>query len=307
MTIKLTTTAGAPASTPLLILLSLLTVYLVWGSTYYAIRVAIGSIPPMGMLGLRFLVAGVILYAVLRLRGVAAPTRQGWRLSGVVGVLMLFGGTGLVTLAERQASSSVAAMMIAVSPLFAALIGRFWGEKTGGREWLGIGVGLIGIALLNVSELHATPLAAGLLILAPLCWTFGSQWSRHLPLPGGLMNSAAQMTIGGGFMLLLSALLREPWHTPTPASVWALLYLTSVGSLLAYSAYTYLVMHTRPVLATSYAYVNPLVAVLVGVGVGGEHLGTFGYLALVIIVGGVGLMTWPRRATRPEQSGTQTL
>ena len=293
-------------STPLLTLLSLLTVYLVWGSTYYAIRVAIQSLPPLGMLGLRFLVAGIILYAALRLRGVSAPTRQGWTWSGVIGVLMLFGGTGLVTLAEREASSSVAAMMIAVSPLFAALIGRFWGEQTGAREWLGIGVGLVGIALLNVSELHATPLAAGLLILAPLCWTFGSQWSRHLPLPGGLMNSAAQMVCGGGFMVLLSFALGEPWRSPTPASLWALLYLIVFGSLLAYSAYTYLVMHTRPALATSYASVNPLVAVLIGVGLGGEHLGTLGYVALAIIVGGVGLMTWPRRAASPSLGAAES-
>lgn len=133
---------------------------------------------------------------MLRARGAALPTAREWRSSALVGTLLLGGGTGLVTLAERDASSSVAAMVIAVSPLFAALFARLWGERTGGREWLGIGVGLIGIALLNIGELHATPLAALLLILAPLCWTFGSQWSRHLPLPQGLMGSAAEMLTG---------------------------------------------------------------------------------------------------------------
>ncbi|AZI43570.1 drug/metabolite exporter YedA [Deinococcus psychrotolerans] len=294
---------SAPATpTPTLLWISLLTVYLVWGSTYFFIKVAIGSLPPLGMLGLRFLVAGAVLYPVLRSRGLPAPTRQGWLWSAVIGTLLLFGGTGLVTLAERSASSSVAAMMIAVSPLFAALFGRIWGEKTGGREWAGIGVGLLGIGLLNLSELHATPLAAFLLLLAPICWTFGSQWSRHLPLPSGLMNSAAQMLIGGLVLLLLSVVSGERWHTPTAASAWALVYLIVFGSLLAYSAYTYLVIHTRPALATSYAYVNPLVAVLIGVGFGGESLRPLGWVALAVIVGGVGLMAWPRKIVKVAEA-----
>ena len=288
------TVATSPA--PLLIGLSLLSVYLIWGSTYFFIKLAIGSLPPLGMLGLRFVVAGAVLYAALRFRGMSAPTTQGWLWSLVIGTLLLAGGTGLVTLAERDASSSVAAMMIAVSPLFAVLFGLIWGERAGRREWLGIGVGLLGIMLLNISELHTTPLAAILLLLAPLCWTFGSQWSRRLPLPTGLMNSAAQMLTGGAALLGLSVLAGERWHTPTPSGVWSLLYLIVFGSLLAYSAYTYLVTHTRPALATSYAYVNPLVAVLLGVGIGGERLTPLGWLALGIIVGGVGLMAWPRRS-----------
>ncbi|EYB68742.1 hypothetical protein DEIPH_ctg017orf0082 [Deinococcus phoenicis] len=276
------------------VLLALALVYVVWGSTYFGIKVAIGSLPPLGMLGVRFLLAGALLYGFLRWRGAPAPSPREWRASAVVGLLLLGGGTGLVTLAERDASSSVAAMMIAVSPLFAALFARLWGERTGGREWLGIGVGLVGILLLNLGELHATPLAAFLLILAPLCWTFGSMWSRHLPLPGGLMGSAAEMLAGGGLLLLLSLGLREHWAAPTAASLWALAYLTVFGSLVAYSAYMYLVAHTRPALATSYAYVNPVVAVLLGVGLGGESLSGLGWTALGVILAGVVLVAWPR-------------
>lgn len=285
------------------VLLSLALVYVVWGSTYFGIKVAIGSLPPLGMLAVRFLVAGALLYAFLRWRGAPAPTAREWRSSAVVGLLLLGGGTGLVTLAERDASSSVAAMVIAVSPLFAALFARLWGERTGRREWLGIGVGLAGIALLNVGELHATPLAAFLLILAPLCWTFGSQWSRHLPLPAGLMGSAAEMLTGGALLLLLSVVFREHWGTPTAASLWALAYLTVFGSLIAYSAYMYLVAHTRPALATSYAYVNPVVAVLLGVGLGGERLTGLGWIALAVILGGVVLVAWPRpEPAAPEKT-----
>lgn len=287
----------APTTLTPLILLCLGIVYVVWGSTYYAIKVAIDSLPPLGMLGVRFLLAGLILFAILRWRGASLPTPLQWRNSAVVGLLLLGGGTGFVTLAEKQASSSVAAMMIAVSPLFATLFARLWGEHTRRREWLGIGVGLVGIALLNIGELHATPLSALLLILAPLCWTFGSQWSRHADLPAGLMGSAAEMVAGGALILLLSVVFREGWHTPTAASLWATAYLVVFGSLIAYSAYMYLVLHTRPALATSYAYVNPVVAVLLGTLLGGEHLGALGWAALVVILLGVLLVAWPVKKT----------
>ncbi|GGK38594.1 drug/metabolite exporter YedA [Deinococcus malanensis] len=288
------TTQTLPRPTlTLTVLGALAVVYVVWGSTYYAIKVAIGSLPPLGMLGVRFVVAGVLLYAFLRLRGAAAPTRREWVWSVVIGTLLLGGGTGFVTLAERDASSSVAALMIAVSPLFAGIFAALWGERTRRREWLGIAVGLLGVVLLNLGELRATPLAAVLLVLAPLCWTFGSQWSRRLPLPAGLMGSAAQMLTGGGVLALLSVLTGERWGTPTASSLWALAYLTVFGSLLAYSAYMYLVAHTRPALATSYAYVNPVVAIILGVALGGEHLGALGWAALAVIVAGVGLVVWP--------------
>ncbi|WP_234009031.1 drug/metabolite exporter YedA [Deinococcus sp. NW-56] len=284
------------------VLLCLALVYVLWGSTYFGIKVAIESLPPMGMLALRFLAAGALLYGFLRWRGAPAPTAREWRASALVGLLLLGGGTGLVTLAERDASSSVAAMVIAVSPLFASLFARLWGERTSGREWVGIGIGLVGIVLLNVGELRATPLAAALLILAPLCWTFGSQWSRRLPLPAGLMGSAAEMLTGAVLLGGLSLVMGERWGTPTPASLWALGYLAVFGSLVAYSAYMYLVAHTRPALATSYAYVNPVVAVLLGVGLGGESLTGLGWLALAVILAGVVLVVWPRGGTSAPEA-----
>lgn len=278
-----------------LVLTALGLVYVVWGSTYFGIKVAIETLPPLGMLGIRFLVAGALLYGFLRWRGAPNPTREEWRASAIVGALLLLGGTGFVTLAERDVSSSVAAMVIAVSPLFASLFARLFGERTTGREWLGIAIGLLGIVLLNLGDLRATPLGAFLLILAPLCWTFGSMWSKRLPLPKGLMGSAAEMVAGGVLLLLLSAVFREPWHTPSTASLVALAYLVVFGSLVAYSAYLYLLEHTRPAVATSYAYVNPVVAVILGVGFGGETLTGLGWAALAVIIGGVVLVMWPRR------------
>ncbi|AFZ68047.1 drug/metabolite exporter YedA [Deinococcus peraridilitoris] len=280
----------------LLVLLALLTVYVVWGSTYFGIKVAIASLPPMGMLAIRFLVAGALLYGFLRWRGAQAPSAVEWRSSAMIGTLLLGGGTGLVTLAERDVSSSVAAMVIAVSPLFASLFARIWGERTSGREWLGIVIGLAGIVLLNLGDLRATPLGALLLILAPLCWTFGSMWGKQLRLPSGLMGSAAEMLTGGAVLLVLSLLMRESWQVPTPASLWALVYLIFFGSMLAYSAYGYLLQHVRPAVATSYAYVNPIVAVALGVGLGGEQLTTLGWAALAVILFGVVLVAWPRKS-----------
>ncbi|WP_045234394.1 drug/metabolite exporter YedA [Deinococcus pimensis] len=290
-------TVRAAARYSPLVLLALLTVYLVWGSTYFGIRVAIETLPPMGMLAARFLVAGALLFGLLRLHGAPAPTPAEWRSSAIVGVLLLGGGTGLVTLAERDVSSSVAAMVIAVSPLFASLFARLWGERTSGREWAGIGIGLLGIVLLNLGDLRATPLGAVLLVLAPLCWTFGSMWGRHLRLPSGLMGSAAEMLTGGAVLLVLSVLTREHWGTPSAASLWALAYLVVFGSMLAYSAYSYLLHHVRPAVATSYAYVNPVVAVALGVGFGGESLSPLGWAALAVILAGVALVAWPRAAT----------
>lgn len=278
------------------VLAALATVYVVWGSTYYGMKVAIETLPPLGMLAVRFVLAGALLYAVLRWRGVPAPSRREWAWSAVIGTLLLGGGTGLVALAEREASSSVAALMIAVSPLFASVFARLWGERTGRREWLGIGVGLVGIVLLNLGELRATPTAAALLVLAPLCWTFGSQWSRRLPLPGGLMASAAEMLAGGAVVALLSAAVGEHWGPVSSRSAWALAYLVVFGSLIAYSAYMYLVAHTRAALSTSYAYVNPVVAVLLGVFLAGEQLSGLGWAALMVILTGVLLVAWPRRA-----------
>ena len=283
------------------VLAALATVYVVWGSTYYGMKVAIETLPPLGMLAVRFVLAGALLYAVLRWRGVPAPSRREWAWSAVIGTLLLGGGTGLVALAEREASSSVAALMIAVSPLFASVFARLWGERTGRREWLGIGVGLVGIVLLNLGELRATPTAAALLVLAPLCWTFGSQWSRRLPLPGGLMASAAEMLAGGAVVALLSAAVGEHWGPVSSRSAWALAYLVVFGSLIAYSAYMYLVAHTRAALSTSYAYVNPVVAVLLGVFLAGEQLSGLGWAALMVILTGVLLVAWPRRAPEASQ------
>jgi drug/metabolite transporter (DMT)-like permease len=278
---------------------ALLAVYIIWGSTYLAIRFAVAGLPPLLMSGVRFLLAGAGLFIVLRLRGAAAPTMAQWRGAGALGIFLLVGGNGAVAVAELRVSSSLTAMMIATTPLWAALFAGVWGHWPTGKEWIGLTVGFAGVILLNVGGgLRASPFSAGLLLLAAASWAFGTIVSRRLALPRGLMASAAEMIVGGGLLILAGIVRGEhiPTILPLP-SLLAMGYLIVVGSLVAYSAYNYLLVHARPTLATSYAYVNPLVAVLLGVGLAGEKISPSGIFALAIILAGVVIVVLARERT----------
>jgi drug/metabolite transporter (DMT)-like permease len=284
------------------VLLALLGVYLIWGSTYLAMRFAIETLPPLLMGGIRYVCAGALILLVLRLRGHAWPSARQWRDSTIVGSLLLLGGNGLVGLAmERGVSSGLSALVVGVTPLFALVFARLWGQRAQGREWTGIGMGLAGLVLLNFGhELSASPVAAGLLILAALSWSFGSMWGRHLQLPPGFMASAAQMLAGGLAMLLASQLRGEALLGPPSAkTLWALAYLIFIGAILGFSAYVYLLGAVRPALATSYAYVNPLVAVGLGVWLGGESVDVMELAGLAVILGGVVMVYLPAAARAP--------
>jgi drug/metabolite transporter (DMT)-like permease len=271
--------------------------YLIWGSTYLAIRIGVATWPPLLFGAARFLVAGCLLYGWLRWRGVSPPTLPEWRSATLLSVLMLGCGTGGVTVAESMgAASGVAALMIATVPLFTAACGYLWGQRATRLEWAGILLGLLGIALLTSgSNLQASPLAAMLLVLAPAGWALGSVWGRYLDQPPGLMASASQMMVGGCAMLLLSVLSGERMRQWPDAAGWAALaYLVFFGSMIAYSAYLYLLKTVRPAAATSYAYVNPAVAVLLGVVFAGEHIGVEEGAAMVLIIFAVVLIALPK-------------
>ena len=189
---------------PWLLIGSFLALYLVWGSTYLFIRIGVESWPPMLMAGIRFVVAGSLLYGFLRWRGVPAPTWQQWKAAGLIGVLLLSCGNGGVTLAEHAGvASGVAALAVATVPLFTLLFGLFFGHRNTRLEWAGIALGLVGIGLLNLgSNLQASPFGAALILFAAAAWAFGSVWSKSLPLPQGPMASAAEMLVGGAALLL---------------------------------------------------------------------------------------------------------
>jgi len=279
------------------ILLSLLALYIVWGSTYLGMRIALEGFPPFLLAGLRFLIAGGILYSVLWMRGTPAPTWKQWGGAALLGAFLLVGGNGGVVFSEQWVASGLAALGIAAVPLWTVIFFGLWGRWPKRLEWLGLAVGFAGVVILNLENgLRASPIGAIVLLLAPMSWGLGSAWSQHLPLPKGLMSSAAQMLTGGAILMLVSFAFREGMpHIHTMRPLWAMAFLIVFGSLIAFNAYGYLLQRVRPALATSYAYVNPLVAVGLGVALAGEHITFVGLVAMLIILSGVGLVSLVRQ------------
>jgi len=279
------------------IILSILALYLIWGSTYLGMRIALEGFPPFLLAGVRFLIAGGILYTFLRIRGTPAPRGKQWAGAAVLGALLLVGGNGGVVFAEQWVASGLAALGLAAIPLWTVLFCGLWGRWPKRMEWLGLGLGFVGVVLLNLeSGMRAAPIGAIALVLAPMSWGLGSAWSQYLPQPKGLMSSAAQMVAGGALLLLVSFTFREGMpHIHTTRPLWAMGFLIVFGSLVAFSAYGYVLRRVRPALATSYAYVNPLVAVGLGVALAGEHITLVGLVAMLIILSGVGLVSLVRQ------------
>lgn len=274
------------------VLLALAIVYLVWSTTYLAIHYLVATAPPLLSAGLRYLLAGFILFAWQRLRGARLPNRQQWLAALWVGLLLFGGGNGCVVLAQRTVSSGIAAMVVAMTPIAMGLVSLAFGSRPGRREWLGIGIGFLGVAMLSFDkELSAAWLPLVLLLLAPISWALGSVWSVRLPAPSGAMAAALQMLCGGSWMLAIGFLRGET--VPSSLSnqaVWAFVYLLVFGSLLGFTAYGYLLVHTRPAVAMSYAYVNPVLAVLLGVVIADEHLSLIRIAAAPLILIGVAFM-----------------
>jgi drug/metabolite transporter (DMT)-like permease len=281
-----------------LMVAALIAVYFIWGSTYLGIRFGMEGFPPFLLNGFRFLVAGVILMVILQARGTATATRRQWWNAGRMGILLLVGGVGLVSLAERLGvGSGVAATAVAVVPVWIALISGLFGNWPRGREWIGLGIGLLGVLILaQEGDFQASPAGMALIAISPIIWAFGSIWGTRLDLPGSSMTTAIQLLTAGVVMTLLGPLLGERIVAPPPPVAWvALVYLAIFGSLIAFSAYIYLLKTVRPALSTSYAYVNPVVAVALGLTLGGETVTGPVLIALPLIVVSVILVAGRRR------------
>jgi len=287
--------APAPSAllTPrVLVPLSLIGVYLIWGSTYLAIRIALADYPPFLMGAIRFFIAGVLMFVVLRWRGIAAPTRAQWFNCAITGTLLLGFGNGLVCYAEQTVASGLAAVAVASMPLFAALCAGFYRQWPTRIETLGLLVGFGGVVLLNFGgDLRGSPLGALALIGASATWAFGSVWSRRRDMPHPAMSTAAQMLCGSAVLGLVALLAQERIVAVHLESTLALAYLLVAGSILGFSAYIYLLHHVRPAVATSYAYVNPPVAVLMGVMFGGESVRLLDLIGMAVILTGVAAIT----------------
>jgi len=268
---------------------AMVSLYVIWGSTYLAIRIAIEDFPPLYMAAARQLVAGAILYALMRLRGAPPPTRSQWKAGFITGALLLAGGNGGVSLSERSVDSSFAAIVVASMPLWVAVIGTRYGTKPSRRELVGLCVGFTGVIVLNLGHsIGGDPIAFIAIIASPILWGWGSILSPRVDLPRGPIASAVQMLCGGAVLVVLGGLFGEHFtHVPSASSLLALSYLIGLGSLVAFSAYGFLLRTVRPAVATSYAYVNPIVAIILGVVFAGEHVGVRALVATALTLGGV--------------------
>jgi drug/metabolite transporter (DMT)-like permease len=287
---------------------ALFAVYFIWGSTYLALRFGLEGFPPFILNGIRFVVAGAVMYAVMRIRGHAAPTRRQWWNAGRMGSLLLIGGVGLVTIAEDYGvGSAVVATAAAAIPVWAALASGIFGQWPVRREWIGLGVGLLGVlVLLQEGDFRVSTAGMILVIAGPMFWAFGSVWGKRLEMPEGFMAPAAQLLVAGVVMLVASPFMGERITEMPGAVAWlALAYLILMGSIVAYTAYVYLLKTVRPALATSYAYMNPAVAVFLGLTLGAEIITGPIFIALPLILTGVALIATVR--TTAQSSETEAI
>lgn len=286
--------------------LSLVAVYIIWGSTYLALRFGLEGVPPFALNGIRFLTAGVVLFVFLRLRGAPRPTRtQVWN-AARMGILLLVGGVGGMTLAiQNGVGSGLAATAAAIIPVWSALVAGLFGEWPTRREWLGLAIGFAGVVvLIQEGDFQASALGLLFAVVAPLLWSIGSVWGSKKDLPEGLMTSTVHFLAGGAVLMVMSLVSGESFtEVPSTGALAALLYLIVFGSIVSYPAYLYLLRNVRPALATSYAYVNPAVAVVLGLTIGQEAVTGPLLIALPLILGGVAMVRMgSRRARATEES-----
>ena len=303
-------TDSAPAPSRLALMSAFAIVYVIWGSTFLAILFAIETLPPFLMASARFLVAGLLVYTWSRVvSGTAAPNRAEWRAAAAVGVLLLVGGNGLLVWSEQRIPSGVAALLVGTVPCFMALIDwlRPGGSRPSGHVVAGLLLGLLGLFWLVGPDTlmgggRADFIGAAAVVLCSFSWALGSIYSRHVPTPGSpFLSTAMQMLAGGAALLVLSVMLGEPWafdtETVSLRSALGLLYLVVFGSIVAFSAYIWLLRVSTPARVSTYAYVNPVIAVLLGWALAGEALTVRMVIAAAVIVSGVALITLaPRQA-----------
>jgi len=299
-------TESRPATWKILLAFSI--IYFVWGSTFLAIRVGVREVPPLILAAIRFSIAGLALYAWISARGEAQPTAREWRSASLLGLIIFVFDYGLLFWSEQRVPSGVAAVMLATIPVFMALseIIILRTQRLTIRLVVALLIGIFGVAILmahslNLGGVPVDKLGALALIFASISWSIASILSRKIPLPQSkLMSSAAQMLTGGVLLTILAASLGD-FHSFHPAAVsravwFSLLYLIVAGSIIGFTAYVWLLHHESPTKVGTYAYVNPIVAVLVGYFLGGEELTTRTILgSLCILVSVIVITTMPAK------------
>jgi len=294
-------------------------VYLIWGSTYLAIRFAIETVPPFLMAGARFLLAGVVLYAWMRLRGRSRPTYYHWISAAIVGGLLLLGGNGGVVWAEQRVPSGLTALLITCVPLWMALLN--WLRPGGVRPSVAVATGLLagfgGVTLLVgpgefAGGAHVDPVGGLVLLLASLSWAAGSLYSRYARFPDSALLATGMEMIAGGALLLLASAATGEWArldlgAVSLTSLVSFAYLIAFGSLVGFTAYIWLLRVSTPARVSTYAYVNPVVAVFLGWAFAGEPLTPRTLIAAAIIICAVVLITTTYGARRSVRSKERTV
>jgi drug/metabolite transporter (DMT)-like permease len=278
-------------------------VYVVWGSTYLAISYAVASMPPFLMVGSRFAISGAILYVWARARGSARPTAAEWRTALITGLLLICIGNGSVAWAEQRLPSGLSALIVAVVPLWMVVLDwiRPGGARPRGAVVAGVIIGLVGLIVLVgrdpfTGRGQVDALGAGVLVAASMSWALGSVYNRHGARPDSAAMSTALQMLGGGAALLIVAFVLGETRSLDVAAIsvasWlGWIYLVTFGALVGFTAYIYLLRNVSPAKASTYAYVNPIVAVLLGWAVAGESVTSRTILAAVIILSGVAMIT----------------
>jgi drug/metabolite transporter (DMT)-like permease len=294
---------------------AMIAVYIVWGSTYLAIRYAVETMPPFLMAAIRFLIAGGILYIGRRMAGDAPPTRRQWKSAAIIGLFLLLGGNGGVVWAEQRVVSGIAALLVGASPLWMVLLDaiRPGGKRPGWQTWLGVLWGFAGIALLvGPAEFSGSGTrlylpGVGALLLASFLWSAGSLYSRTACLPDSpLLGTGMEMLVGGTSLLILGTLAGD-WNRLNLSaiqlhSVLGLLYLIIFGSLVGFAAYTWLLRVAPTPLVSTYAYVNPMVAIFIGNLFAGEPLTLRILLAAGVIVSSVVIINLSKAAAPTDKT-----
>lgn len=287
------------------VLLALLAVYIFWGGTYLGMRVAVETIPPFLMAGLRFFTAGLILYIYARLTGAEKPKMRHWLSAGIIGAMLLLGANGVIAWAEQMVPSGIAALLVATVPLWMIVLGLF--SKREKKPTLGVIIGiflgLCGMGVLvsssgnTVSSGSINVFGIAALIFAALSWSIGSLYSRRAKLPKSTILSAAmQNMVGGGLLIIVSLFLGE-WQkfdisAVSSRSIAGIVYLIVFGSIVGYNSYIWLLKNGDPALVSTYAFVNPIVAVLLGWIILGEQFTSNSIIALVIIIASIVIITY---------------
>jgi len=281
---------GVPGKQKIIILMFVL--YVVWGSVFLANRFSLESFPPFMLNAVRFLSAGIFLYVLLRVKGEEGLDLRGWLESFVVGAMLFIGGAGLLCVGQQWVASGLSATLLATTPLWTVLFAGIWEKMPTTMEWAGLGIGIAGVALLNLDRgISGNPLGAGIILVASIIWSLGSVLNNRFQGLGKPIASATEMIAGGLLLLILSLLVGERISWPlTARATMGMFHLVVFSSIIGFTLYRFMLRTVRPALATSYTLVNPITATVLGALFAGESVSLVSIAAMAVVLTGVFLV-----------------